>query len=53
MLGFGFDLVILSQVNKHYPTKKEMLMNHLLVLILTLFWVKTLTEGSEVCLSKI
>ena len=47
MSSFEFDLVILIQVNKQCPTNKEMLVDHLLVLTLGLYWVKTLTEGSE------
>lgn len=47
MSGLGFDLVNLIRVKNHCPTNKEMLVDHLLVLTLGLYWVKTSTEGGK------
>lgn len=47
MSSLGFDHVNLIQVKKYCPTNKEMLVHHLLVLTLGIYWVKTSTEGGR------
>lgn len=47
MSSLGFELVNLIQAKKHHPTNKKVLVDHLLVLTLGLYWVKTSTEGGK------
>lgn len=47
MSSLEFDLVNLIQAKKHRPTNKKVLVDHLLVLTLGLYWVKTSTEGGK------
>lgn len=47
MSSLRFDQVNLIQVKKHCPTNKEMLVDHLLVLALGLYWVKTSIEDGK------